>query len=172
MFEPECHSFADDGRIPNSTLPLLVLRAALPADAGTIERAFARNGWTGAWRDGIYPFHHFHSTAHEVLGVARGRAKVRFGGPGGVPLDLHAGDAVVIPAGVGHCNEGASDDFLVVGAYPGGAAWDVRRGEPAERGDVLRNLAAVRLPGADPVHGAGGALARLWRAGDAGEPVE
>lgn len=164
MSEPECHSFADDGRIPNSTLPLLVLRAVLPADAGAIEQVFARNGWTGAWRDGVYPFHHFHSTAHEVLGVARGRARVRFGGPEGAALELGAGDAAVIPAGVGHCNEGASDDFLVVGAYPGGAAWDVRRGEPAERAEVLRNLAAVTLPETDPVHGAGGPLVRLWLA--------
>ncbi len=169
MSEPECHSFADDGRIPNSALPLLVLRAALPADAGEIEQVFARNGWTGAWRDGIYPFHHFHSTAHEVLGIARGRASVRFGGPGGTALDLGAGDAVVIPAGVGHCNEGASGDFLVVGAYPGGAAWDVRRGEPAERREVLRNLAAVTLPETDPVQGAHGPLMRLWRA--TGQPA-
>lgn len=164
MSEPECHSFADDGRIPNSTLPLLVLRAAVPADAGVIERVFARNGWSGAWRNGVYPFHHFHSTAHEVLGVARGSATVRFGGPGGAALGLAAGDVAVIPAGVGHCNEGASGDFLVVGAYPGGAAWDVRRGEPAERGEVVRNIAAVPLPETDPVRGAGGALTRLWRA--------
>lgn len=168
MSEPECHVFADDGRIPNSPLPLVVLRAALPADAGAIERAFARHGWTGAWRDGIYPFHHFHSTTHEVLGVARGRATVRFGGPGGASLELCAGDAAVIPAGVGHRNEGASGDFLVVGAYPGGAAWDLRRGDPAERDEVLRNLAAVAPPETDPVHGAGGPLTRLWPAAGEG----
>ena len=80
-------------------------------------------------------------------------------------LELEAGDMVVLPAGVGHCNEGASGDLLVVGAYPGGAAWDLRRGEPAERDEVLCNLAAVPLPGADPVHGTDGPLSRLWRAG-------
>lgn len=162
MSEPESHVFADDGRVPNSALPLLVMRAAVPADAAAIEAVFARNGWTGAWRDGIYPFHHFHSTAHEVLGVARGRARVRFGGPQGAALDVAAGDVVVIPAGVGHCNEGADADFLVVGAYPGGAEWDVRRGDPGERDEVLRNLAAVELPDTDPVGGAEGALRRLW----------
>lgn len=90
---------------------------------------------------------------------------MRFGGPGGASLELAAGDVAVIPAGVGHRNEGASGDFLVVGAYPGGAAWDLRRGEPAERDAVLRNIAAVPPPGADPVHGAGGPLVRLWRVG-------
>lgn len=164
MTNPERHVFPDDGGIPNSPLPLLLMRAALAPGAAAMERAFARNGWTGAWRDGIYPFHHFHSTAHEVLGIARGHARVRFGGPRvGTALDVQAGDVVVIPAGVGHCNEGASEDFLVVGAYPGGMAWDVRRGDPAERNEVLRNLAAVPLPESDPVGGAEGALPRLWR---------
>lgn len=162
MRDPEAHVFADDGGIPNSALPLVVVRDALPADAAAMEAAFARNGWTGAWRDGIYPFHHFHSTAHEVLGIARGRATVRFGGPGGAALEVAAGDVVVIPAGVGHCKEGASGDFLVVGAYPGGAAWDLRRGDPAEWDVVLRNLAAVPLPDTDPVGGE--TLPRLWRA--------
>ena len=97
-----------------------------------------------------------------MLGVARGRATVRFGGPNGAAFGLAAGDVVVIPAGVGHCNEGADGDFLVVGAYPGGARWDVRRGDPAERDKVLRNLAAVPLPDSDPVGGADGALLRLW----------
>lgn len=164
MPEPECHRFDDDGRIPNSPLPLLVMRAALPPDPAAVERAFAGHDWTGAWRGGIYPFQHFHSTAHEVLGVARGCARVRFGGRAGTTVELRPGDVVVIPAGVGHCSENASDDFLVVGAYPGGAAWDVRRGEPAERDEVLRNIAAVPLPDTDPVGGRDGPLRRLWRA--------
>ena len=164
MPEPECHRFDDDGRIPNSPLPLLVMRAALPPDPAMVERIFAGHGWTGAWRGGIYPFHHFHSTAHEVLGVARGRARVWFGGQGGTALELRPGDVAVIPAGVGHCCEDASDNFLVVGAYPGGAAWDVRRGEPAERDEVLRNIAAVPLPDTDPVVGRNGPLRRLWLA--------
>ena len=35
------------------------------------------------WRNGIYPYVHYHSMIHEALGVARGRAKVRFGGDNG-----------------------------------------------------------------------------------------
>jgi uncharacterized protein YjlB len=167
---PETHRFEDDGRVPNSRLPLLIhRRAAAPGDgedpAGAFERLFAGNGWRGSWRDGIYPFHHFHSTSHEVLGVARGTARVRFGGENGTSLDLAAGDVVVVPAGVGHKNEGSSPDFLVVGAYPEGRDWDVRRGDPAEREEVMANLARVPLPEADPVHGQGGPLAAIW--GDA-----
>src|ERR671938_1556326 len=115
--EPERHLFADDGRIPNNPrLPLLVYRRALepspPDPAAAFEAAFARNGWTGAWRDGIYGFHHYHSTSHEVLGIARGRVRVRLGGEGGLATELRAGDVVVIPAGVGHKNEGATPDLL------------------------------------------------------------
>jgi uncharacterized protein YjlB len=160
---PETFLFEDDGRIPNSRLSLVLYRRALPADAGAIEQRFAANGWSNAWRDGIYPYHHFHSIAHEVLGVAAGEAMVLFGGPRGRALRLGAGDVVVIPAGVGHRNQGASEDFVVVGAYPGGAEWDVRRGEPAERDEVARNIARVALPERDPVEGATGPLTRLWQ---------
>ena len=132
-------------------------------NAAAIERRFAENGWGGGWRDGIYDFHHFHSNAHEVLGIARGSARVAFGGPHGAELALAAGDAVVIPAGVAHRNLGDSGDLLVVGAYPRGAAFDTRRGDPAEYAAVLRSSAAVAAPDSDPVDGADGALMRLWR---------
>ena len=166
--EPESRVFADDGRIPNSPLPLLLYRGVLEGRTGnpaaSFEQRFAQHGWSGAWRDGIYPFHHFHSTSHEVLGVARGSAAVRLGGEGGATVELGAGDVVVIPAGVGHKLEEAQDGFLVVGAYPDGSTWDVCRGEPAERAKVLANLARVPLPPADPVFGGDGPLVALWRA--------
>ena len=159
----ECLTFADDGTIPNSPLPLLLYRSTLPADAGGLERAFAANGWSAAWRNGIFAFHHFHSNAHEVLGIAAGTARVLFGGPAGREVAIAAGDVVVIPAGVGHCRLPGGDGLLVVGAYPGGAAYDTCRGDPACAASVRRNIAGVALPGADPVHGAGGPLLRLWR---------
>ena len=163
MKTPETHRFADDGGIPNSRLPLLVYRGALPADAAAMERAFAAHDWSGGWRDGIFPFHHFHSNAHEVLGIARGEAQVMFGGPeNGRILAVSAGDVVVIPAGVGHCNKSDSGDLLVVGAYPGGAGYDLRRGDPAEHAEVIESIAQVRLPEQDPVGGRDGPLRRLW----------
>src|SRR5580698_348513 len=103
--EPRAFTFDDDGTIPNSRLPLLVYRDAVPADAAAIERMFTANRWPAAWRDGVHSFHHFHSTAHEVLGVARGEASVLFGGPNGTALTVRAGDVVVVPAGVAHCNQ-------------------------------------------------------------------
>ena len=163
------YRFADDGRIPNSELPLLVYRAAVegPDLAGACERRFAANGWRNGWRNGIFAYHHFHSISHEVLGIARGEAVVRFGGENGQSVTVAAGDVVVIPAGVGHKLERGSPDLLVVGAYPDGLDWDVRRGDPAERAEVMANLAAVPLPATDPVEGATGPLLRAW-AGAAG----
>ena len=150
---------------PNSKLPLLVYRHAVPADPAAIERIFTANRWPAAWRDQVHPFHHFHSDAHEVLGVASGSAKVRFGGPAGQLLDVSAGDVVVVPAGVGHCNEAKTADLLIVGAYPDNTERrDLRRGKPAEHDEVVRNIAAVKLPPADPVSGADGPLSRLWGA--------
>lgn len=159
---PETCTFADDGRIPNSRLPLLVYRHAFPADPAEMERRFAAHDWSGGWRNGIYPFHHFHSIAHEVLGVARGSAEVTFGGPSGRTVTVNAGDVVVIPAGVGHCNKGDSGDLLVVGAYPGGTDDDLRRGNLAEHDEVVGNIAKVGLPDQDPVMGRDGPLLRLW----------
>ena len=165
----EAIHFEDDGAIPNNPgLPLLVYAGAVEVSgadpAARFERLFAQNGWSGGWRDGIYPFPHYHSTAHEVLGIARGRAKVRFGGERGRVLEVQAGDVVVIPAGVGHQNLGASGDLLVVGAYPGGADFDLCRGKADERPRVLDNIRQVALPPADPVYGADGPLLGKWTA--------
>jgi uncharacterized protein YjlB len=161
---PETHSFEDGGSIPNSRLPVLVYRDVDGARAPReCEELFARNGWLGAWVDGIFSFHHFHSTAHEVLGIVAGTASVVLGGPNGRRFEVERGDVLVLPAGTGHCNAGSSADLLVVGAYPNGMRWDLRRGDPAERDEVLANIAAVPLPDADPVQGPNGALAELWR---------
>lgn len=163
MARPLTVTFDDDGAIPNSRLPLVVYRSAIPADAAAIEAAFAANHWPPAWRDGVYPFHHFHSTAHEVLGVARGEVSVLFGGPGGKVLTVRAGDVVVVPAGVGHCNQGQSNDLLIVGAYPdNGPGPDLRRGNPAEHDAAVRAIGQVPMPVADPVGGADGGLPELW----------
>ena len=167
MDDPETHRFDDDGRFPNSALPLLVHRGALPPDPAAMERAFAAQGWSNAWRNGIFGYHHFHSIAHEVLGIAAGTVSVVFGGPSGQAVAVQAGDVVVIPAGVAHCNIGQSADLLVVGAYPGGSACDIRRGDPAEHAAVVRAIAAVPLPGSDPVRGQDGGLRRLWAVGGA-----
>lgn len=152
---------ADDGLIPNNaSLPLIVYRQVFAAnDAAAeerIEAVFAVNGWSGAWVNGIYPFHHYHATTHEVLGLARGRAQVQFGGPSGPVLDIAAGDAVMIPAGVGHCRLSLATGLSVVGAYPGGSDWDLRRATPEDYRAAVPLVAAVAAPLCDPILGAAG----------------
>ncbi|HET8725884.1 MAG TPA: cupin domain-containing protein [Alphaproteobacteria bacterium] len=172
----DLHRFDDDGRIPNNpVLPLVIYRHVLGPKgdlAAGFEEAFSANGWRGGWRNGIYRYHHYHSTAHEVLGIARGTARVRLGGERGATLTVEAGDVVVIPAGVGHKNLEASPDFLVVGAYPEGQEADLRTGEPGERPRVLENISRVPPPAADPVYGRGGPLTDHWRpSAEAGPPA-
>ena len=107
--KPVTFRFGDDGKTPNNPdLPLVVYRNAVVLDgsfdpAAVFEEIFAANQWRDSWRDGIYNFLHFHSMTHEVLGIARGAAKVRFGGARGRVVNVKAGDVVVLPAGTGHC---------------------------------------------------------------------
>jgi uncharacterized protein YjlB len=168
--EVEEHRFDDDGRVPNNPrLPLVVYRGALATGSGAAaacEALFAANGWSGGWRDGIYAYHHYHSTAHEVLGIVAGSARVRLGGDAGRVVELHAGDVVVIPAGVAHKSEAASPDLLVVGAYPGGQGPDMRVPGARERERALANIAEVQLPACDPVRGEHGPLLDRWCPGD------
>jgi uncharacterized protein YjlB len=166
--EVEAHLFVDDGLVPNNgKLPLILYRHALALEhvPGTAERAlaalFRSNGWRGAWVDGLYDFHHYHSTAHEVLGIAQGSAKVQLGGPQGLLVELEAGDAVAIPAGVGHCLI-AGDDLVVVGAYPEGQDWDLCRATESDRLKALENIPWVPLPKLDPVFGADGPVLARW----------
>jgi uncharacterized protein YjlB len=168
--QPEQARFNDDGRIPNSVLPLLLYRQAFAPDASdlasAIEKRFAANDWSGSWRASVFPFHHYHSTTHEVLAVYRGTATLQLGGEQGQKFNVKAGDVIVIPAGVGHKRLESSRDFGVVGAYPGARQWDLLRGLPGERPQADRNIAAVPLPKTDPIYGPDGSLTRLWKDGD------
>lgn len=159
-------TFEDDGRFPNNTnLPLVIITAAL--DRSTVspekfERTFTQNGWPAAWRNGLYDFHHYHSLAHEVLGVYEGWVKACFGGPGGETYKAEAGDIIIVPAGVSHCNMGQSNDFRVVGAYPAGQQWDMMSGKDGERPGADENIQNVAKPLSDPVFGPTGPLLKFW----------
>ena len=161
------HALQDDGTYPNhERLPLLAYRDALTLPeqdpAAAIESLFQANGWGGSWRNGVYGFHHYHSTAHEVLGVYGGRAEVQLGGEQGIVLTVQRGDVLIIPAGVAHKNLGCSPDFRVVGAYPRGQRPDMRYGRAGERPEADRAIAAVLLPSADPVYGTNSPLTQHW----------
>jgi uncharacterized protein YjlB len=166
---PTTHVFPDDGVFPNSRLPAIVYSAALATlperdPASAFEALFDRNGWGGSsWRNGLFQAHHYHSTAHEVLGVYTGRVRIHLGGPRGLVISLGAGDVVVIPAGVAHMNAGASADFRVVGAYPAGTSPDLNFGKRGERPQTDVNVARVALPTTDPVEGKAGPLLTHWR---------
>ena len=80
LVEPLALMFEDDGSIPNNPrLPLLIYRNAIdiagtPDRESVIEAVFAEHGWGEMWRNGIHPYAHYHSSIHEALGIARGRA--------------------------------------------------------------------------------------------------
>lgn len=157
--------FTDDARIPNSPLPLLLYPKALSTEdlePARVKSLLAANDWRGAWVNGVFPFHHYHSTSHEVLIVVGGSASITFGGEDGETVEVEAGDTVVIPAGVGHRNVGSSRDFRVVGAYPEGRAYDTLTGEPDERPEALENIRNVPPPKSDPLYGEAGPLFGIW----------
>jgi uncharacterized protein YjlB len=165
--EPEVLLLGPNGWMPNNPrLPVLLYRAAVPRagsdPAAAFEELFAANGWPPAWRDGVYGFHHYHSTTHEVLGFVAGRARLVLGGPGGQEVDVAPGDVALLPAGTGHFRQNASPDFLVVGAYPPGSNPHLCRS--AATAEMLARIAGLPVPAADPVAGVGGPMARLWSA--------
>ena len=164
---PLIFHFADDGLIPNNPVPFLVYKGAVDVDNDhpekTIEGLFGANGWGAMWRNGVYDFAHYHATVHEVLGIARGHARVRFGGEKGEMLEIAAGDVAILPAGTGHQCIASSRDFSVVGAYPPGPAMDLVRPTKEAHAKALKSIAQVAVPKTDPVLGADGPLPRLWR---------
>lgn len=167
MNEPKNLFFKDDGKIPNSKYPLLLYKNAFNDRGGSgaswLEKRFKTNNWTNSWRNGIYSFHHYHSTSHEVLGIYSGSALVHLGGEQGEKVQIEAGDIIVIPAGVGHKNLGG-ENLGVVGAYPDGRSWDLNRGLPGERPQSDQNIAALPLPQMDPLLGKDGGLIDIWGA--------
>ena len=146
----QTHLLESDGTIPNNPrFPLLIYPNALPSSvhAAEIQERFRSNRWHGTWVNGVFGYHHFHSTAHEVLGCFSGSATVQFGGESGPKIEIVAGAGVVIAAGVGHKNLGASADFGVVGAYPPGQDWDLCESDEGNRAAVI---AKVAKPPTDP----------------------
>lgn len=166
---PMTYIFADDGLVPNNPLPMLVYQRAIDIDSNhpekTIEGLFGANGWGAMWRNGVYDFLHYHATVHEALGVAAGRARVRFGGDKGEAIEIASGDVVILPAGTGHQCLSASRDFVVVGAYPPGSAMQITRPTPDNHTSALRTIPKVQLPLTDPLFGAAGPLVELWHRG-------
>ena len=160
--------FADDGTFPNSKYPVIVYKDKIDFSKKNgptaVEVLFQKNGWGNSWRNGIYSYHHYHSTAHEVLGVYSGSADVMLGGETkGESFHIEKGDVVLIPAGVAHKKLSSSDDFRVVGAYPEGQSWDMNYGKEGERPAADKNISKVPYPQNDPVDGESGPLQDYWK---------
>ena len=160
---PEHFLLRPNGPIPNhERLPVLVYRSVITTGdvASQFEQMFERNAWPAQWRNGVYSYHHYHSTAHEVLGFAQGWCRVMLGGEGGREVTLRAGDIAVLPAGTGHCRLDASSDYLVVGGYPQGQSWDICRTAPDAQ--TLQRIRTLPFPHQDPVRGDKAPIAALW----------
>lgn len=164
---PEQLTFADDGRIPNTSLATLLFRSQgldPGLDRETVAQQFASifaaNGWTPSWRGGVYPYHHYHSIAHEAFGALSGWGRLRLGGEAGREVEIRAGDALVLPAGTGHCSLETSNDFLLLAAYPQDQTeLDLLRADPAEHDAAVARIQQVSRPERDPL---GGEMALRW----------
>jgi uncharacterized protein YjlB len=160
--------FRDDGIVPNHpSWPLIVYRGAVRFaakldPAAVLEDLFEENGWGDSWRNGIYDYVHYHSGIHEVLGIARGTGKVQLGGKLGKTIALKAGDIAVLPAGTGHRCLSASEEFLVVGAYPPAGKYDECT-TSEDHDPALKTIPRVGRPRKDPVYGSKGPLVTAWK---------
>jgi uncharacterized protein YjlB len=162
------YTLTDSGQFPNNALlPLLTYLQAITVedklDSKSVINLLESNGWTNAWENGIYDYHHYHSITHEVLVIISGAVRVQFGGEDGVAVELTAGDVVIIPAGVAHKKLSEDSNFKCVGAYPDGRDYDILKGKPGERPEADENIKRLPIPNADPIYGLSGPLASNWQ---------
>jgi len=165
MPRTELHYLKPQDGIPNSSLPLVIVKAGLAAGTRNGDAACAmlkKNGWGGTWVYTVYPFWHFHTRGHEVLACVSGEARIGFGGKEGIVAEVRLGDVCVIPVGVGHKRVEASEDFLVAGGYPPGQEGNIVRPGEMDDADIAREVGSVPLPQTDPLSGATDGVVALW----------
>lgn len=166
-FELVTLQLSENGNFPNNReLPVLLYKNVFSFSetdpAATIEKAFSANNWGGSWRNGIFSYHHYHTTAHEALGVYGGWAEVQLGGPGQEPIRIEKGDLVVLPAGTAHKKLDSGDGFAVVGAYPDGQDYDMNYGDENLQ-KMQEIISKVQRPKKDPVFGTDGKMFEYWK---------
>ncbi|AXF78404.1 hypothetical protein LU604_20955 [Erwinia tracheiphila] len=163
---PQYMTFQPANGLPNNPLPLIIYPQVVPEGVEDVahyfEDLFARHHWLPGWRNPVYPYTHYHPNAHELLGISEGWAQILFGGETGRAVTLNMGDAVLIPAGVGHQQLASSEDFFAVGAYPRGIQPETRRDDPEWFEQSLAEIARVPMPQADPITGEAGAVTEIW----------
>ena len=166
--QPQAVRFKPNAEIPNNpALPVLIYRQILDRQTADKDKLFKshfeKNGWRGNWTGFVFDYHHFHTTSHEALAVARGHITVLLGGEGGKEFKLETGDLIVLPAGTGHKMTSSSENLIIVGAYPEGQEdYDICRSlfKCPDAEEKIMNLA---LPVSDPFYGATGPLLKEWK---------
>jgi uncharacterized protein YjlB len=165
--QPEQYKIKDNGVFPNSSEPVLhykgVLRLPTFLASWHVKRLFRKNNWSNNWQHGIYTFHHYHSITHEAMGVCKGATTLLLGGDDGILINIQKGDVIIIPAGVAHKNLGDEDQVVCVGGYPDGKDYDMNYGKAGERPKADQSIAAIPVPGTDPVFGKGKGVATIWK---------
>lgn len=169
-FGVETFVFADDGIVPNSKLPAIVYRKAIAfaepdeeAAGEELDHDLQQHGWYLSWTDSVYRKVHYHSITHELLVVFCGTAQIELGGRRlGKVVQVQGGDAVLIPAGVGHRRISSSGDFIVFGAYPIGKDYDLCWDWEKLRRNAKKRIRRVPLPADDPLFGASGPVHEHW----------
>ncbi|QLK60695.1 cupin [Enterobacteriaceae bacterium Kacie_13] len=143
--------------VPNNKLPVMIYHRVIPPNvvdnADYLEHLFRSNGWPPQWRYPVYTFTHFHSNTHEALGVFAGTARLQLGGENGKIIEVKVGDVLLLPAGIGHKQISADEEFMLVGAYPPEMKADLCHDEPAQLAVRTKAVIAVPLPATDPVTG-------------------
>jgi len=145
-----------DGTFPNNPdHPVMMVLAAFH---GTTAQAQALltggNQWTSPWIWGIYPFHHYHSTAWELLLCIDGQADIQLGGPSGPELSVTKGDWMLIPPGVAHKQLRDNGHFNLLGSYPMegcSGPVDTLKGSPTQ--EQVVNMQACAAPQKAPIMG-------------------
>ena len=167
MHQPQQYFIKDDGIFPNSILPVLYYPDSLKLpplfSSRHVKNIFEKTGWTNNWRSGIYTYHHYHSTTHEVMAIIRGKTTIQLGGDNGIKLTIKKGDVLVVPAGVAHKNLGNEKDAIAIGGYPGGRNHDMNYGNPEERPATDNKIKKLPVPSNDPLFGKSIGLSKIWR---------
>ena len=167
--QPITHTFADDGRIPNNVLPLVLYRCAIDLTGSPDPEDADRKNLYRQWLGRPVAQRHLSLRAlsfDDSRGDGR-RARPRRGAlrrRQRRTIEVASGDVVVLPAGIGHQRLTQSPDLVVIGAYPPNGKYNLCRGTKAEHADALASIPDVPHPATDPVFGPKGPLIALWRA--------
>lgn len=151
----EEYFFEDDGITPNSRFPVIIMPQVFTGDdlENIFPNTFMKNSWSNNWLDIIQSKDHYHSATHEVLGICKGEVNLKIGGQGGKIFHLTAGDAIIIPAGVGHFSTDNCSDYLVAGGYPEGNNWDMIYNEAEKYEAAKQRISHLPMPTLHPVSG-------------------